>query len=76
MQIFAHLVDVLKEPYVLYNDSAFHTEKLELYEEGTYNKQMQQRLPVMIWILRELGLNFWYPFMQNNMLARNALLQA
>ncbi len=62
-QIFTHLVDVLKEPFVLYNDSAYHIEKLELYHEGTYNKQIHQRIPVWIWILRDLGLSFWYPFM-------------
>ncbi len=52
---------MLEEPFVLYNDSAFHMEKLEYICTGTYNLQMRARLDVLRWVIQDLHLSFWYP---------------
>ncbi len=51
---------MLEEPFVLYNDTAFHTEKLEYISEGDFFKQMKARLDVWRWVIQDLHLSFWY----------------
>ncbi len=67
-QIYKFLVDELNEPFVLFNETAYHTDKATAFGEGDYNKQMQERVHIWNWVLRELNLSFWYlfPFFMHN----------